>query len=58
MRGHSSVVAELLARGADVSAADKWGWCPLHWACEGGRLELVQNLTNATAPVGTRTKVR
>jgi ankyrin repeat protein len=58
MRGHSSVVAELLACGADVSAADKWGWCPLHWACEGGRLELVQNLTNAAAPVDTRTKVR
>ncbi len=31
-------------KGADAKAADKYGYTPLHWAAENGRLDVVKYL--------------
>lgn len=34
--GHSGAATELIARGANIEAKDKWGFTPLHVASENG----------------------
>jgi ankyrin repeat protein len=47
--GHASVVADLLARGADPEALGYFGAPALHWAASGGHTEVVERLLGAGA---------
>jgi ankyrin repeat protein len=42
--GKLDIVIPLLECGADVNARDKFGWTPLHFACAGGYLAVVEKL--------------
>ena len=43
--GHTAVVKELIARGAQVGAKDNYiGYTPLHWAAEGGHVGAIEVL--------------
>lgn len=44
----------LLGAGADVGAADRSGWTPLHFAAYGGKLETVKYLVEEGAVVNAR----
>jgi len=56
LKGHTALVKELIARGADVN---KPGWAPLHYAATGGHLEIMELLLenyafiDAESPNGT-----
>lgn len=56
LRGHTELVKELIARGADVN---KTGWTPLHYAATSGHLEIMNLLLenyayiDAESPNGT-----
>jgi ankyrin repeat protein len=56
LRGHTALVNELIARGADVN---KTGWTPLHYAATSGNLEIMNLLLenyayiDAESPNGT-----
>lgn len=54
-RGRADMIAELLARGADVNAADTSGLAPLSYAAEGWTEAAVQLLTHG-ANIHVRTK--
>ena len=49
--GDISEVENLLARGADVNATDKYGITALHWAAKAGKTEVVEALVIAGADV-------
>ncbi|QOJ78899.1 ankyrin repeat domain-containing protein [Infirmifilum lucidum] len=53
-RGDYGKVKELLDRGADVNTRDKYGWTPLHYAADGGHLEVARLLLDRGADVNTR----
>jgi ankyrin repeat protein len=56
LKGHTGLVKELIARGADVN---KPGWAPLHYAATGGHLQIMELLLenhafiDAESPNGT-----
>lgn len=56
LKGHTALVRQLLARGADVN---KPGWAPLHYAATGGHVEIIRLLLDqhafidAESPNGT-----
>jgi ankyrin repeat protein len=56
LKGHTALVKELIARGADVN---KPGWAPLHYAATGGHLDVMELLLenyafiDAESPNGT-----
>tara|TARA_B100000579_G_C22593386_1_gene739130 strand:- start:27 stop:815 length:789 start_codon:yes stop_codon:yes gene_type:complete len=52
--GDISEVKNLLARGADVNATDKYGITALHWAAERGYEEIVKALVKAGADVNAK----
>lgn len=52
--GHASVVADLLARGADPEVLGYFGASALHWAAVGGHAEVVECLLKAGADPGRR----
>jgi ankyrin repeat protein len=54
-RGRGEVVAFLLDKGADVNAADGFGYTPLHLAAEGGHLDAVKRLVKAGAKLDAKT---
>ncbi|CAL8256447.1 unnamed protein product [Lota lota] len=41
IEGHLTVVQSLLEKGADVHCKDRLDSRPIHWACRGGRVEIV-----------------
>ena len=44
--GHLTLVELLRERGATWLARDKAGLCPLHWAVDGGHIDVVQYILN------------
>ena len=50
--GHSAVMKELIAAGANVNAADKQGWTPLMAAAGGGYAHAARLLLLAGQPIG------
>lgn len=54
--GRDEVVALLIKRGADVNAADGYGYTSLHLAAEKGNLDTVKQLVRAGAKMGAKTK--
>ena len=49
--GNLAAVEQLLARGAKVDTATKWGWTALHFACTKGALDVALALIAASAPI-------
>lgn len=44
--GHLTIVELLRERGASWLARDKAGLSPLHWAVDGGHIDVVQHILN------------
>lgn len=49
MHGHYQMVEILLGQGAEINAADKNGWTPLHCAAKAGHLDVVRLLCESGA---------
>ena len=49
MEEHRELVRALIGRGADLEAADQFGWTPLHAAASRGHAEMVSLLLDAGA---------
>lgn len=57
LTGNISAAKEAIRVGASPNARDAEGdWTALHWAADGGHLEIVQLLINAGADVDSRDK--
>ena len=54
--GHLDRVKELLAKGAEVNATNKYGYTPLHLAAKGGHVEVMKALIAKGAEVDAKTK--
>lgn len=52
--GHLEVVKLLRSHGAEYTAKDKGGSCPIHWAVDGGDLELIEWIINDGADVNMK----
>lgn len=57
MRGDADAVAALVARRADVNAAQGDGMTALHWSAERGRADIARTLLAAGARVGATTRL-
>merc|ERR1712107_638756 len=55
--GHTSVVRQLVAAGANVNTRDSEGWSPLHWAAYRGHMEVVQELVGGGVDINITTKL-
>jgi ankyrin repeat protein len=44
MEGRTETARALIELGADVNAADNFGWRPLHWAADGGHMDMIRLL--------------
>jgi ankyrin repeat protein len=51
IRGYLDIVRELLARGANIEAADNDGWTSLIWASHKGHLDFVKELLDRGANI-------
>ena len=54
-RGYSDLVSLLIARGANVSLQNGWGWAALHFAAAGNYTDIAMALRLAGADVRQRT---
>ena len=52
--GHLTIVEILRERGASWLARDKAGLSPLHWAVDGGHIDVVQYILNDGMDVSSR----
>jgi len=52
---HKAVIKLLLEKGADMTAADKFGWKPLLWASRKGHLEVIKLLLKKGAHIEAAT---
>lgn len=53
--GNLTIVELLRERGASWLARDKAGLSPLHWAVDGGHIDIVQYIINDGMDVSTHT---